>query len=180
VIQDPRTTKDGTIEHTLEIHNDDTEESIDVSNVAVMYSDTVAWDITGLEEYTDTLEGAVLNPGDSLVQIIEEHSCIVGDANSDGAIDIDDVVFLINYIFAGGPEAVPYESGDANCSGVVDIDDVVYLINYIFAGGPEPGLTCDCGYRGGRQGAGHVYGTFTIEDDRGDVKAIVWIDHPTD
>lgn len=65
---------------------------------------------------------------------------ICGDADESGAVDIDDVVYLINYIFAGGPEPVPYESGDTDCSGAVDIDDVVYLIGYIFSGGHAP---CD-------------------------------------
>jgi hypothetical protein len=63
---------------------------------------------------------------------------IPGDADGSGAIDIDDVVHLINYIFNGGLAPVPLESGDADCSGEIDIDDVVYLINYIFNGGPEP------------------------------------------
>ncbi len=65
---------------------------------------------------------------------------ICGDADASGAVDIDDVVFLIQYIFAGGPAPVPLESGDTDCSGNVDIDDVVYEIVYIFSGGPEP---CD-------------------------------------
>jgi phosphoribosyl-AMP cyclohydrolase len=64
---------------------------------------------------------------------------ICGDTDGSGAVDIDDVVYLINYIFAGGPEPIPYESGDADCSGAVDIDDVVYVITYIFSGGPAPG-----------------------------------------
>ena len=62
-----------------------------------------------------------------------------GDADASGAIDIDDVVYLIQYIFAGGPEPLPYSVGDADCSGEVDIDDAVYLIAYIFGGGPPPG-----------------------------------------
>jgi hypothetical protein len=65
---------------------------------------------------------------------------ICGDADASGAVDIDDVVNLISYIFAGGPEPAPYESGDADCSGDVDIDDVVWLIAYIFSGGNAP---CD-------------------------------------
>jgi len=76
-------------------------------------------------------------------------SYICGDANVSGAVDIDDVVYLIAYIFSGGPEPVPYESGDTNCSGGVDIDDVVYLISYIFSGGfapcdPDGNGTPDC------------------------------------
>jgi hypothetical protein len=65
-------------------------------------------------------------------------SDIIGDANGDGVIDIADVVYLINYLFGGGPAPEPLEVGDANCDGVVDIADVVYLINYLFTGGPSP------------------------------------------
>jgi len=64
-----------------------------------------------------------------------------GDANASGGVDIDDVVYLIGYIFDSGPEPVCDKvSGDVNCSGGVDIDDVVYLIGYIFSEGPAP---CD-------------------------------------
>jgi hypothetical protein len=65
---------------------------------------------------------------------------ICGDADGSEGIDIDDVVFLINYIFSGGPTPDPIESSDADCSGDIDIDDVVYLITYIFSGGNAP---CD-------------------------------------
>lgn len=68
-----------------------------------------------------------------------EPEYMVGDADGSGEIDIDDVVYIISYIFTGGPEPVPVlDSGDANGSGDVDIDDVTYLIAYIFTGGPPP------------------------------------------
>jgi hypothetical protein len=66
------------------------------------------------------------------------HEC--GDADRSGAVDIDDAVYLVDYIFSGGPGPDPYESGDADCSALVDIGDVVYLIAYILAGGNAP---CD-------------------------------------
>ncbi len=65
-----------------------------------------------------------------------------GDAEGSGAVDIDDVVYLIGYIFSGGIAPLPVESGDANCSGNIDIDDVVYLISYIFSGGELPCADC--------------------------------------
>ncbi len=65
---------------------------------------------------------------------------VCGDANGSTEVDIDDVVYLIAYIFSGGPAPVPLESGDADCSGDIDIDDAVYLIGYIFSGGNAP---CD-------------------------------------
>ncbi|MBU1320680.1 MAG: C10 family peptidase [candidate division Zixibacteria bacterium] len=65
---------------------------------------------------------------------------VCGDADGSAGVDIDDVVFLIAYIFSGGPAPDPLESGDSDCSGAIDIDDVVYTISYIFSGGPPP---CD-------------------------------------
>jgi hypothetical protein len=65
---------------------------------------------------------------------------ICGDADGSGDVDIDDAVYVISFIFAGGPPPDPMASGDVDCSGDVDIDDVVYLIGFIFGGGFEP---CD-------------------------------------
>ncbi|KPL05534.1 MAG: hypothetical protein AMJ73_00295 [candidate division Zixibacteria bacterium SM1_73] len=64
-----------------------------------------------------------------------------GDANGDGVINSADVVYLINYLFKGGPAPEPLEAGDVNCDGIINSADVVYLINYLFKGGPPPG--CD-------------------------------------
>jgi hypothetical protein len=65
-----------------------------------------------------------------------------GDANSDGSVDISDVVYLIAHIFSGGtaPRWCDYikGKGDANGDGAVDISDAVYLIARIFSGGKAP------------------------------------------
>ena len=67
---------------------------------------------------------------------------ICGDADGSFVVTISDAVFLINYIFSGGPAPQPSYSGDADCSGVITISDAVYLINYIFAGGGAPCSAC--------------------------------------
>jgi hypothetical protein len=59
-----------------------------------------------------------------------------GDANGDGQLDVGDVFYLINFLFAGGPG--PIGPPDANGDGHVDIADVFYLINFLFASGPPP------------------------------------------
>ncbi|MFH1892182.1 MAG: dockerin type I repeat-containing protein [Candidatus Zixiibacteriota bacterium] len=76
--------------------------------------------------------------------------CVPGDADGSSAVDIDDVVYLIQYIFSGGPPPTPEICcGDADGSGgptPVDIDDAVYLIAYIFSGAsaPVPGCWAPC------------------------------------
>jgi hypothetical protein len=73
---------------------------------------------------------------DTLSFMVITYLC--GDANADAAIDIGDVVYLINYLFRSDPAPIPLEAGDANCDEVIDICDVVYLINYLFKDGPPP------------------------------------------
>ena len=59
-----------------------------------------------------------------------------GDANGDGHVDVGDVFYLINYLFAGGPRPL----GRANVNGdqAIGVGDVFYLINHLFAGGAQP------------------------------------------
>jgi hypothetical protein len=86
-------------------------------------------------EYDD--EVSFLAPGS--VTIIGK---LYGDSNGDGLVDIDDVVFLLQFMFAGGPAPAELIFGDNNCSGEIDIDDVIYLIEYIFGGGASPREGC--------------------------------------
>ena len=72
-------------------------------------------------------------------QQAEVSGYLLGDANGDGIIDLADIVYLINYLYKGGPPPDPLDAGDANCDGVVDLADIVYLVNYLYKGGPAPG-----------------------------------------
>ncbi len=72
-----------------------------------------------------------------------DHDFLCGDADGDGTITIGDIVFLIAYIFGGGPPSFPLKASDPDCSGEINIADIVYLISYIFGGGPAPCLTCE-------------------------------------
>jgi hypothetical protein len=65
-----------------------------------------------------------------------------GDVNTDEQIDLRDAVFLINYIFVGGPAPQLLSLADVNCSGSINIADCVYLIRYIFSHGPAPCAEC--------------------------------------
>ena len=77
--------------------------------------------------------------------LVSGPDCVPGDANGSGTVDVDDIVYLIAYVFSGGPEPVEHLCcGDENGSGTVDVDDIVYLIAYVFSGGPPPDPTaCD-------------------------------------
>jgi hypothetical protein len=64
---------------------------------------------------------------------------LCGDVNNSGVVNIQDITYLISYLYKGGPAPVPYwKAGDVNNSGVVNIQDITYLISYLYKGGPAP------------------------------------------
>lgn len=71
--------------------------------------------------------------------------CIPGNCNFDLPFNVGDVVYLIAYVFNGGPFPGPYQicSADANCDCAPNVGDAVYLISWIFKGGPPPCTCCE-------------------------------------
>lgn len=62
-----------------------------------------------------------------------------GDVNSSGAINSSDIIYLVNYVFKGGPlPACSGITGDVECSGAVTSSDIIYLVNFVFKGGLPP------------------------------------------
>jgi hypothetical protein len=59
-----------------------------------------------------------------------------GDASGNGVLDVQDVFYMINRLFAAGPAQVC--SADVNADGAFSVLDAFYLINFLFAGGPAP------------------------------------------
>ncbi len=118
---------------------------------AVRPESIVDCNANGIDDLTDIGAGTSLDTNSNNVPDECEAICtagycsrcyLCGDANSDVVVSISDVVFLINYIFAGGPAPDPVLRGDADCTNSVNISDAVSLINYIFGGGPAPCAAC--------------------------------------
>jgi hypothetical protein len=94
----------------------------------------------GFYPITVTVSGGGITKQDTLKLSIVGR----GDANQDGAINASDVIYLIAYLFRGGPPPYVMEAGDANSDGEVNAADIVYLIQYLFRGGPPPGDKAAC------------------------------------
>ena len=64
-----------------------------------------------------------------------------GDADKNGSVDISDLTFFVDFMFAGGDAPVCIEEfdNDGNCNQ--DISDLTYFVDYLFGGGPAP---ADC------------------------------------
>jgi len=63
---------------------------------------------------------------------------IRGDVNADGDVALSDLVFLANYLFAGGSEPPCFKAADLNDSGTLEVADLAYLANFLLSGGSEP------------------------------------------
>jgi len=66
------------------------------------------------------------------------HDISRGNVNCDEQIGVADVIYIVSYLFRGGPSPHPLENGDLNCDSKVTVADVLYLVNYLFKGGPPP------------------------------------------
>jgi len=61
-----------------------------------------------------------------------------GDPNNDGNMNITDGIYILNFLFLGGPAPTCRESSDTNNDATVNITDGIYALNYLFLGGPAP------------------------------------------
>jgi hypothetical protein len=62
-----------------------------------------------------------------------------GDVNGSYTVNVGDVVYLVSYLYKGGPPPFcPEARGDVNNDGVINVGDVVYLVSFLYKGGPEP------------------------------------------
>jgi len=78
-----------------------------------------------------------------------------GDTNGDLSMDRSDAIYILAFLFQGGPAPEPCPAagagasaqgqgaatlgnGDLNGDNSVDLSDTIYLLNHLFQGGPAP------------------------------------------
>ena len=85
-----------------------------------------------------TLDTNIVNPGAPVaLSLIPDY--LVGDCNHDGLRDVFDVLQMIDFVFAGSPNApFPYWSGDLDFNRLFDVFDILNSIDVVFAGAPAP------------------------------------------
>lgn len=66
--------------------------------------------------------------------LLEAPEYIWGDADGSRSVDVDDVIFLVDYIFHEGLPPERFSAADPTGDGFVDIDDVTRLVGYVFEG----------------------------------------------
>jgi hypothetical protein len=95
------------------------------------------WD-TSQSEYFVSFEFADETPH-TIVDSITLIGHRSGDLNVDGNVNLQDLTYLIAYIYYDGPAPLPVpENGDINWDGSVNLRDITYLIHYLYMNGPPP------------------------------------------
>ncbi len=61
---------------------------------------------------------------------------LMGDANDDGKVDVNDVTTIINFILKKNPNPFVFIAANVNDDERIDVNDVTMVINYILHGGP--------------------------------------------
>ena len=67
--------------------------------------------------------------------VIVEKKAIPGDANDDKAVDVADVVAIVNKILGEPNDPFVEAAADVNGDGKIDVDDVVAVVNIILDSG---------------------------------------------
>ena len=78
----------------------------------------------------DTLKTEII---DGLVGVLHP-----GDANCNRILNIQDITYLISFLYKSGPAPIPFRAGDADADGIVNIRDITHMINYLYRAGPSP------------------------------------------
>jgi len=61
-----------------------------------------------------------------------------GDADRSGWVDHTDPIYILNWLYQGGPQPPCLDAADANDDGFVDGSDAGFLLDYLYQGGPQP------------------------------------------
>ena len=125
----------GALDSVLNTGNDWLEYTYDLSGIPPGKTVSVRFSFTSDYQYSQDGEGFYI---DDVRVGTKAPTWLLGDVTGDGLVDASDIIFLINYLFRGGPAPDPLNKGDVTDDGEVTASDVVYLISYLYRGGPPP------------------------------------------
>jgi hypothetical protein len=108
--------------------------------------DSVLLDIDGYASHTPGFFGDKLDYVPALQNgALTCMSCCAGtrgNVNADeyDRCDIADLIYLVTYMFSGGPESDCFKEADIDASGSINVADLTFLVSYMFSGGfpPQP------------------------------------------
>ena len=68
---------------------------------------------------------------DEQLNIFKEGTVLLGDANGDGEVDVNDITAVVNYIQGNAQSSFNIETADVNNDGEIDVNDITGIVNII-------------------------------------------------
>ncbi|MGH8015880.1 MAG: dockerin type I repeat-containing protein, partial [Candidatus Zixiibacteriota bacterium] len=107
---------------------------------------SIGWTPSGLTEQFPVFfraqgedTGGLLGSSAILLRYDCANYFVKGDYNGDDALNLQDLVYMIDFCLNGGPPPVGgVGRADANCDNNVNITDAVYFMNYMFGSAGTP------------------------------------------
>ena len=137
--------------------------------IAILDDDTLSYFDEGVSPLTDSPIDYTLNLRKDAVELLTcSLSCRIeplgaprfrrGDANGDAEVNLSDGIFLLTFLFLGGPRPECRDASDVDDGGSLNLNDSIALFNYLFLGGPAPAQPgpSECGDDGTFDGFGCV------------------------
>ena len=124
-------------------HNTDSPIEIDMNCMAaVPFQDSTIFSASFSTDYINVIDSAGNNLGNYAVgdgPVHLDFNYMPGDIDGDFAVNILDVIYLINWKYKSGPQTIAARwRADVNADLDYNILDAVYLINSLYKDGPKP------------------------------------------
>jgi hypothetical protein len=75
---------------------------------------------------------------DTVTTVLRVTAFLRGDVDNNAKYTMNDLAFLIGYLFRQGPAPSTMEAADVDKDSGVNIGDITYLINFLYLNGPRP------------------------------------------
>ena len=94
------------------------------------FNDTRHWNVYGVI----AMQGTALKFCPAKWELYVEPTCLRGDVDDNGTVDISDITALIDYLLIGNATGVNLQAADCDQNDMVDISDITALIDYLLIG----------------------------------------------
>ena len=109
----------------------------DLINITVKASETFKsgnGSITNIDFITTDRQHVRPQNSTFKVTVQDGGATLVGDADNDGVVNVNDVMTIVNYILGATPAIFNFENADTNKDGEINILDVMDVVNILLYG----------------------------------------------
>lgn len=105
------------------------------------YIDSLVDNISSYDYVLIPVEAGIIGAYSAILTLDSDPGLFIcGDSDHSGALNLLDILYVINFLYKWGPEPDPFNSADVDGRPGLNMLDITYLIKYLYKQGPAP--TC--------------------------------------